>query len=279
MLHAPTISDTELRPTHLEVDLGVLAANYAAIAAHVAPARVMPILKANAYGHGLVEVARLLESVHAPLVGVAYLEEGLRLRQEGIRLPVLVMSGIVSAQIPLFLTHDLHLTASSVDKLQAIDAAAAAMGRTARVHLKIDTGMERIGVHWYSAERLLEASLACRHVAVEGIFTHFANADAPDLDHARLQLERCEEVLQFYERRSLPHPIRHAASSGAIARLPASWLDMVRPGILFYGARPSPHTPAVVPVRGALRWVTRVVFFKVVQPGHPVSYGSAYAPH
>src|SRR5690606_21719828 len=180
---------------------------------------------------------------------------------------------------PLFLTHDLHLTASSVDKLQAIDAAAAAMGRTARVHLKIDTGMERIGVHWYSAERLLEASLACRHVAVEGIFTHFANADAPDLDHARLQLERFEEVLQFYERRSLPHPIRHAASSGAIARLPASWLDMVRPGILFYGARPSPHTPAVVPVRGALRWVTRVVFFKVVQPGHPVSYGSAYAPH
>jgi len=279
MLHAPTISDTELRPTHLEVDLGVLAANYAAIAAHVAPARVMPILKANAYGHGLVEVARLLESVHAPMVGVAYLEEGLRLRQEGIRLPVLVMSGIVSAQIPLFLTHDLHLTASSVDKLQAIDAAAAAMGRTARVHLKIDTGMERIGVHWYSAERLLEASLACRHVAVEGIFTHFANADAPDLDHARLQLERFEEVLQFYERRSLPHPIRHAASSGAIARLPASWLDMVRPGILFYGARPSPHTPAVVPVRGALRWVTRVVFFKVVQPGHPVSYGSAYAPH
>lgn len=278
MLHAPTISDAELRPTHLEVDLGVLATNYAAIAAHVAPARVMPILKANAYGHGLVEVARLLETVQAPMVGVAYLEEGLRLRQQGIRLPVLVMSGIVSAQIPLFLAHDLHLTASSVDKLHAIEEVAAAMGRSARVHLKIDTGMERIGVHWYSAERLLEASLACRHVHVEGIFTHFANADAPDPSHAHLQLERFEEVLRFYERRALPLPIRHAASSGAIAGLPASWLDMVRPGVLFYGARPSAHIPAVVPVRGALRWVTRVVFFKVVPAGHPVSYGSTYTP-
>ena len=275
-MHEPTIAVDELRPTFLEVDLGRLAANYRVIAAHVTPARVMPILKANAYGHGLCEVGRMLEALGAPYVGVAYLEEGLRLRQHGMRLPVLVMGGILGEQIPRFLEHGLTLAASSVDKLRAIDAHAAALGRTATVHLKIDTGMERIGVHWYNADKLLEASLTCRHVNVEGIFTHFANADGPDLGHARLQLERFHEVLRFYERRSLPTPLRHAASSGAILNLPESHLDLVRPGVLFYGAGPSAESPATIGVRQALRWVTRVVYFKVVQPGHPVSYGSTW---
>ncbi len=277
-LHEPTIATDELRPTYLEVDLDRLADNYRVIAAHVAPARVMPILKANAYGHGLVEVARKLEAVGAPGVGVAYVEEGLRLRQHGVRLPVLVMGGILGSQIPRFIEHDLTLTASSVDKLRAIDEHAAALGRPATVHLKIDTGMGRIGVHWYSADTLLEVSLGCRHVRVEGVFTHFANADARDLGHARLQLERFHEVLRFYERRSLPPPLRHAASSGAILTLPESHLDLVRPGVLFYGAGPSPEVPVTLPVRQALRWVTRVVYFKVVKPGHPVSYGSTWTP-
>jgi alanine racemase len=275
-MHEPTICTDELRPTYLEVDLDVLAANYRALAAHVAPARVMPILKANAYGHGLVEVAKKLEAAGAPYVGVAYLEEGIRLRQQGVRLPVLVLGGIVGSQIPRFLEYDLTLTASSVDKLRAVEEHAAALGRPATVHLKIDTGMERIGVHWYSAEKLLEASLTCRHAQVEGIFTHFANADDRDLTHARLQLERFEEVLRFYERRSLPAPMRHAANSGAILQLPESHFDMVRPGILLYGASPSPDVPLTVPVRQALRWITRVVYFKVVKPGNPVSYGSQW---
>ena len=278
VLHEPTIATGELRPTYLEVDLDRLAGNYRAIAAHVAPARVMPILKANAYGHGLVEVARKLEAVGAPYVGVAYLEEGLRLREHGVTMPVLVMGGIVGSQIPRFLAHDLTLTASSVDKLRAVDEQAGAMRRRATVHLKVDTGMERIGVHWYSAEKLLEASLTCRNVDVEGIFTHFANADGADLTHARLQLERFQEVLRFYERRSLPMPLRHAANSGAILQLRESHFDLVRPGILFYGAGPAPEVPATLPVRQALRWVTSVVYFKVVKPGNPVSYGSAWTP-
>jgi alanine racemase len=278
-LHEPTIASDELRPTHVEVDLGQLAANYHAIQAHVgARVKVMPILKANAYGHGLVQVGQLLDRIGAPMIGVAYLEEGMRLRQQGVRTSILVLGGIVGEQIPRFLAHDLGLTASSVDKLRAIEEHAAALGTRAKVHLKIDTGMERIGVHWYSAQALLEASLACRHVDVEGIFTHFANADEGDLGPAREQLERFEEVLSFYARRSLPTPLRHAANSGATVQLPASWLDMVRPGILFYGARPSLAVPASVPVKGALRWVTRVVYFKVVGAGQPVSYGSTWAP-
>jgi alanine racemase len=277
-LHEPTLATDELRPTHLEVDLGAVARNYSRLAVQVAPARVMPVLKANAYGHGLVQVARKLQQIGAPYLAVAYLEEAIRLRQEGVTTPVLVLGGIVGSQIPRFLAHDLTLTASSVDKLSAIDACAAAMGRRARVHLKIDTGMERIGVHWYSAERLLEHSLSTRHVEVEGIFTHFATADEPDLSHAKLQLERFHEVLRFYERRSLPPPLRHAANSGAILQLPASYFDMVRPGVLLFGASPAIELAIPEALEQALRWVTRVVFFKVVKAGNPISYGGHYVP-
>jgi len=279
-LHEPVIDeDVALRPTHLEVDLGALADNLGAIQRHVGPAvQVMPVLKANAYGHGLVPVARVMEHLGAPCLGLAYLEEGIRLRQAGVRAPILVLGGILGSQLPLFLEHDLTVTASSVDKLLAVEGCAAAMGRRARVHLKIDTGMERIGVHWYSAKKLLQASLSTPHVQVEGIFTHLANSDAADLSHARLQLERFFHVLSFYERHSLPTPLRHAANSGGVLQLPESWLDMVRPGILLYGVLPSDEVAATVPVRPAMTWKSRVVYFKVVPAGSPVSYGSTWAP-
>ncbi len=276
--HGPPASSDGLRPTHLEVDLARLRENYRAIAAHVAPAKVMPVLKSNAYGHGLVAVARMLEHEKPFAVAVAYLEEATRLREAGLRMPVLVLGGIVGEQIPRFLEQDLTLTASSVDKLLAIEACAVGKRVTARVHLKIDTGMERIGTHWYSAERLLETSLRVRNVEVEGIFTHFANADAVDLTHARLQLERFQEVLRFYERHSLPTPLRHIANSGAILQLPESRLDIVRPGILLFGSSPASEVTLTVNVKQALRWLTQVVFFKVVKAGNPVSYGSTWGP-
>lgn len=268
--------DDAVRPTHVEVDLGQLAQNLAAIRRHVGGARVMTILKANAYGHGLVPVARHMVKCGADYLGVAFLEEGILLRREGITTPILVLGGIAGEQIPLFLKHDLTITAPSVEKLRLIDEAAAAQGVKARVHLKIDTGMERIGIHYYSAGQLLEASLQCRHVEVEGIYSHFANADAADLSHARLQLERFFDVLTFYEKRSLPVPLRHIANSAGILQLPESHLDLVRPGILLYGVYPSAECARTIAVKPALTWKSRVAYFKVVQPGHPVSYGSTW---
>jgi alanine racemase len=174
----------------------------------------------------------------------------------------------------------LMLTVPSLDRLQDAEQAAAALGRRARVHLKIDTGMERVGIHHYSAERLLEAALRVRHVEVEGIYSHLANADADDLGHTRLQLERFAEVVRFYERRSLPTPIRHIANSAAVLRLRESHLDLVRPGLLLYGVYPSRVPPPgeawSVAVSPALSWRSRVVYFKVVEAGSPVSYGSTW---
>lgn len=274
---ATIFSDEEaVRPTHVEVDLSALTENLAAIRGRVQGAKVMTILKANAYGHGLVPVAKHMVQCGADYLGVALLEEGILLRNEGIFTPILVLGGISKEQIPLFLKHDLTLTAPSVEKLRLIDEAASVLKVRARVHLAVDTGMERIGIHYYNAALLLEAALQCQHVEVEGIFSHFANADAADLSHARLQLERFHDVLSFYTQRSLPMPMRHMANSAGILQLPESHLDLVRPGILLYGVYPSEDCQRSVLVKPALTWKSRVAYFKVVQAGHPVSYGSTW---
>ncbi len=279
-LHAPTLAeDGVLRPTHVEVNLDTLASNLRAIQARVGPGvGVMPVLKANAYGHGLVPVARRMEAEGAVALSVAYLEEGLMLRRAGLRCPVLVLGGVVGEQIPLFIQNDLQITASSVSKLNAVEDCARALGRRAQVHLKIDTGMERVGVHWYSAGPLLERSVQCQNIDVIGIYSHLANSDSADPTPTETQRARFLEALRFYEQRSLPTPLRHLANSGAILQHPDCALDLVRPGILLYGVRPDPSVPLTVPVRPALRWSSRVVYFKVVPAGAPVSYGSTWAP-
>ncbi|HRH94492.1 MAG TPA: alanine racemase [Prosthecobacter sp.] len=265
-----------IRPTHVEISLGTLAQNYDAIRAHVGTATVMPVVKANAYGHGIVEVARHLVKHGATCFGVALLEEAVVLRQAGIAVPILVFGGVATRQIPQFIAHELMMTASSIDKLRQIDEAAAAARVKARVHLKIDIGTERIGVHWYSAEKLPEASLGIANVEVAGIYSHFDSSDAEDITSAREQLSRFLEVLEFYPKRGLKPPQRHMANSGGILQLPESHLDLVRPGIMLYGVYPSRETKQTVAVKPALSWKSQVVFFKVVQPGHPVSYGSTW---
>ena len=264
-----------VRATWAEVNLTRLENNLAAIRQKVAPAKVMLVVKANAYGHGLVEVSKALAGM-TDYVGVAVLEEGVLLRELGVKAPIIVLGGIWREQIFRYLEHKLTLTASSVERLQQINDAAGQIGVKAKVHLKIDTGMERIGIHYYNAHLLQEAALKCTHVEVEGIFSHFASADSHDLAFAHLQLERFNEVLRFYERHSLPMPMRHIANSAAVLQLPESYMDMVRPGIMLYGVYPSPETPHTIEVKPALAWKSRVVYFKVVKPGHAVSYGSTW---
>ena len=270
-----TPEEARLRPTYAVVGLARLRANLLAVKQHVSPARVMAILKANAYGHGLEAVARCLDP-EADAFGVALVEEGIALRRSGILKPILVFGGVWTRQIPLFLDHGLTLTVPSLARLRDVEEAAAARRARVRVHLKIDTGMERLGVHHYNAEGLLEAAARSTHVEVEGIYSHFANADAEDLADARAQLARFLEVLRFYERRSLPVPQRHLAGSAALLRLPESHLDLVRPGILLYGVYPYAGAPRVIEVQPALSWRSRVVYFKVVEAGSPVSYGSTW---
>ncbi|MBN1453074.1 MAG: alanine racemase [Anaerolineales bacterium] len=275
-INHPTIATNfGVRSTFVEVNLSQLSRNLQAIREKVSPAKIMIVVKANAYGHGLTEVSKYLDP-QVDYIGVAVLEEGILLREIGVQTPILVLGGIWGNQIPAYIENDLTLTAPSVERLEQIDQAAETLGKKAKVHLKVDTGMERIGVHYYNAHTLQEAALNCKHLEVEGIFSHFANADGADVTHAQLQLERFNEVLRFYEKHSLPMPTRHMANSGGILQLPESYFDMVRPGILFYGVYPSPEVERSIEVQPALAWKSRVVYFKVTQPGHPVSYGSTW---
>jgi alanine racemase len=317
-----------MRPTHLQVNLTQLKQNLQNIRAHVAPAKVLVVLKANAYGHGVDGVAPFI-APFADYIGVAIVEEGIHLRKLGITTPILVMGGTLRDQLPDFFEYDLTLAASSLDLLTAANHLAESTRKRIKTHLKIDTGMERIGVREYEAEALIEKTFACsRFVEVEGIFTHFANSEShvvasrslakqpPTLQEiasgeeqvrprntgtarqcrcdmvestqhatrnnivsASLQLERFQEVLSIYEKRSEPPPaIRHAANSGATLSMPETYFDTVRPGVLFYGVYPARDIEKTIEVKPALTWKSQVIFSKVTQPGRAVSYGSLWQP-
>ena len=264
-----------MRPTYLEVNLLQLRRNIEAIRAHVAPAKVMPMIKANAYGHGIDGVAPFLEP-YVDYFGVAVLEEGIQLREMGIKRPILVAGGTIPEQVALFAEYDLIFTGSSIELLDVAEDVSRSTGKRIKTHLKIDTGMERVGVHDYEAEPFIEHALRLKHVEVEGIYTHLANSEDAGLVHARLQLERFQEVLQIYEKRSEPHPpLRHMANSGAVLQFPESYFDMVRPGLMIYGVYPNGVAPSVE-IAPALTWHSRVVYSKITKPGRPVSYGSLW---
>ena len=270
------MTDLPSRPTYLEVNLPQLKQNLENIRAHVAPSKVMAVLKANAYGHGIDGVAPYI-APYADYIGVAIVEEGIHLRELGLDNPILVMGGTLPEQVPAFAQFDLTLAVSSSELLDAAEQVAQAAKKRLKVHLKIDTGMERTGVHEYEAHAFVEKSLTCSHLDIEGIFTHFSNSESNDLTHAKLQLERFQEVLNIYEKRSVAHPrIRHTANSGAILQLPESHFDLVRPGVMFYGVYPGRDVKRTVEVKPALTWHSRVVYSKITQPGRPVSYGSLW---
>ncbi len=265
-----------MRPTYLKINLSQLKRNLDAIRARTAPAKVLVNLKANAYGHGVDGVAPFI-APFADYLGVALAEEGIHLRELRVDKPILVMGGTLPEQLPLFVEYDLTLTASSPDLLTAAEQIAASSRKRLKVHLKIDTGMERVGVRDTEAESFLEQSLKCKHLEVEGIYTHLANSESVDLTHARLQIERFMGVLRFYAEHSLPPPpIRHMANSGGVLQLSESHLDMVRPGIMFYGIYPGAETQRTVEIHPAAVWVSHVAYSKVVPPGRPVSYGSLW---
>jgi alanine racemase len=265
------------RPTRIRVHLDHLTHNLRSIRAHVG-VPVMAIVKANAYGHGLVPVSLHLQAQGVEQLGVAFVEEGVALRQAGVTVPILVMGGIFGPQVKQFIAHDLEITVSSLDKLRQVEAAAQALGRKAVIHLKIDTGMERIGVHSYSARPFVEAAVASTWCVLKGIYSHLACADDPASPMTLQQLERFLEACAYIERIGAPMPVRHLANSGGVLHFPATWLDMVRPGILLYGVQPDPASQRSVDVRPVMSLVSQVVYFKVVKAGNPVSYGATWSP-
>ena len=264
-----------MRATYLEVNLTQLRKNVDAIRSHVAPAQVMTMIKANAYGHGVSGVAPFLEPF-VDYFGVAIVEEGILLRELGIKKPILVAGGTLPQQVVQFAEYNLILTGSSIGLLDVAEEVSRLTQKRIKVHLKIDTGMERVGVHEYEAEPFINHSLRLKHVDVQGIYTHLANAEEPDLVHARLQWDRFQEVLRIYDKRSEPlPPLRHMANSAAILQFPESYFDLVRPGLMLYGVYPK-AVAQTIEVGPALTWRSQVAYSKITQAGRPISYGSLW---
>lgn len=255
------------------INLDALANNFFAIKKHVGNSMIMPIIKANAYGHGLIPIAKYLENCGANYFGVALIEEAIQLRNAGINLPILVLGAIVSDQIPLFINNNIDFMASSIDRLRSINDTAQLLDKKARVHLKVDTGLGRIGVRYANAENFFIEALKLKNIEIIGISSHFATSDDKDTSYMKLQCERFEEICSFFEKNSLKMPIRHIANSGAIMQSKDTHFDMVRPGIMLYGVYPQSWMSSLFHLKPVLSLYARVVYFKVVLENSGVSYG------
>ena len=264
------------RPAWIEVDFTALAHNLSEIRRRVAPAKVMAVIKANAYGHGFVPVARFYEQSAVDMLGVALLEEALFLRENGIACPILVFGGLLESQIPHFLLHQIDITVSSLSKLEQVERWALHLGCKARIHIKLDTGMGRIGTRASSALPMIESALLSKNCQLIGIFSHFACADDPHDEMTALQLERFEEGIGHFEKLGAPIPMRHLANSGAILHHPKSFFDMVRPGILLYGIQPDVKSQIELELKKSLTLKAKTVFQKGMLKGQTVSYGATW---
>ncbi len=272
-----------LYATHARVDLDAIEANLRAVRAHVGGRLVLLAVKADAYGHGAVPVARRCQdSGAADQFGVATIPEALELRAAGITLPILKLSHALSSDEALAAaTHDVALTVIDDAGVRLVSDAGAATNRRIPVHLKVDTGMRRIGVEPYDAVRLARLLHTLPGVELIGLMTHLPVSDSPGGDgFTSLQAERFTLIADEIQAAVGPLPYVHAANSGAICSHPSTWGTMVRPGIMAYGSYPDHATPRTVPLRPALSLLSRVSYVKSVAAGETVGYGRTWtAPY
>ncbi len=254
-----------------------IRSNLESIRARVGDRLVLAAVKANAYGHGAVEVSRMIERTGAAdWLGVATVGEGIELREAGITLPILKLSVARGDEVAAAVAAQLTLCVADEASVREAAAAASALGTTATVHLKVDTGMRRIGCEPERAPgraRLIDATDGVR---LEGLFSHLPISDSPQgIDFTRSQIDLFRSTAERVEAVHGPL-LKHLANSGAVLGHPDAWLDLVRPGIIIYGAYPDPEAQRTIDLLPGLEWCTRVTFTKPVRAGETVSYGRTW---
>ncbi len=265
------------RPVWAEVNLSTIAHNIRRIKELLKPGTAFcAIVKADAYGHGAAAVARTALEAGADRLGVAILSEGMKLRRSGFTAPILILGYTPPEQAPLVVAHGLTQTVFSLQDARTLSAAAQAAGTKARVHIKIDTGMSRIGIKPGDAGEFGEALADMPGLEIEGVFSHFATADSADKTFAREQYDNFIQAVERIKARGIEIKIRHMANSAATIDMPEAHLDMVRPGIVLYGLWPSPDVENKFELRPAMALKARIAFVKQVPQYTPVSYGCTY---
>ena len=275
-----------IRQTVARIDLGAIKSNFRSIAAYISrerpDARIIPVVKANAYGHGAGQVARALEDAGADLLACADIEEGAALRAAGVAAGILVFGALSVSDLDGLFDCSLTPTISTPGAARAVQAAAARHGRRVPYHLKLDTGMNRLGFRFDNLHRTLPELLASPNLKLAAIYTHFATADDPDsalFDQQRVRFERALGEIQTLYRSSAHSndavPYVHAANSAALFRDSRVWFDRVRPGLLLYGVVPPPLA-STIDLEPALSLTSRIVAVKGVRVGESVGYGARF---
>jgi alanine racemase len=262
-----------LNSTVVEISLPALRHNLRQVARRVGRVPIIAVVKANAYGHGAVPVTRTLVTAGADQLGVATVAEGQELRHAGITAPILVMGGIFPEDVPLLQELNLIPVLPSRDAILMAARLMNARSAPLPVHLKVDTGMSRLGLAREEFLDILRSDWPPT-LRLEGLMSHLASADAGDGESAENQLVRFHELLDAAKSAGLAVPAAHIANSAAILRFPASYFDRVRPGLMLYGYVNGPT--AAPELRPALSWKTRIVQVKRVGAGQPVSYGGTF---
>jgi alanine racemase len=288
-----------IRPTLARVDLDAIRSNFRAISQFLHSAwqnppppangvrpqtppytaaekgvrpQIIAVVKANAYGHGAPQVARALEDAGAAMLACADIEEGVVLRDAGVRTPILIFGALSVSDLDEIFSRELTPTISTPSAARALQAAAARHGMMLRYHLKIDTGMNRLGFRHDNLTRTLPELAASPNLVIDAVYTHFATADDPDHPAFAEQRERFARVLQTLPSLGISTRMRHAANSAALLRDARIWYDFVRPGLLLYGIVPPPLA-ATLPLRPALSLHSRIVAVKGLRAGEGSGYG------
>lgn len=274
------MEETILRRTWAEIDLDALEHNYRE-ARRRTGVKYLGVVKADAYGHGAVQIGRKLEQLGADYLAVSSLDEARELRRNGISMPVLILGHTPPEMVPQLIAYDITQTVSAKAKAEAYSAAAKECGGTLKVHIKVDTGMSRLGFlvrndHFHRGVAAIADSCGLPNLEAEGIFTHFSSADEDgeeDEAYTREQFALFCKVLKALEEQGRTFPLRHCANSGALARYPEMYLDMVRPGIALYGVGADAKR---LGLQSVMKLKSCVSTIKVFDPQTEVSYGRTF---
>ncbi|ANE47065.1 alanine racemase [Paenibacillus swuensis] len=270
------------RPTRAEIDLNALEHNLNEFRNRLpAGQKIMATVKANAYGHGAVGIAKAAVRWGVDYLSVAFLDEAIQLRQAGIASPILVLGHTPAEGIQAAIDHDITLNVYTNDVLEAAECCYASKekgtGQPLRIHVKVDTGMGRIGILAEDAVPFIQKAMGMPGVRVEGVFTHFACADEADLSYTHMQYQRFQKVLDTFEAQGVSFPLIHTGNSAAAIQVPEWSYSMVRLGISMYGLYPSDEVPADwVDLKPVMRIVSRLSNVKTLPPGEGISYGVRY---
>lgn len=257
--------------TRAEINLDNLSYNIRAIQQKVSPSGVIPVVKADAYGHGAVPVTRRLAREGFTMVAVARLEEAMELRESGIAQSILIFGRLLPGEIQAAVRAGFRLTVCCAEDIRWIEEAG--QEQPAFVHVNVDTGMGRMGLMVNQVSQCFDELINSRHCMWEGLYSHFSTSDERDKDYAHLQLSRFREILDRIQTLGEKPSMAHMANSGAILDIPESYFDAVRPGILMYGHYPSSETSRPIEPKQVMTVKTTVAHVREMPEGYPISYG------